>query len=214
MTYEDAVATYGMVTDSLPASTQLLVEVAEACEIRRDAIVMEVGLREGGGLLALMVGGKNVGSQNLHVAIDPYGDIPYQLGESANNWTYPNSMKNATIPRFHHFSEQQGMEFQFFNLEDSEFFVRFGNGIPVYKDAKKVLLTKYAIVHLDGPHNTPALSEQIKFLALRTISGSFIVIDDTNKPDWMNMEELGDLLNGYGFTLWKETVNRQAFIKT
>lgn len=46
-----------------------------------------------------------------------------------------------------------GMECLFFPLEDTEFFKRYCDGIPIYDEYKRIV-NKYAMVFLDGPHTT------------------------------------------------------------
>jgi hypothetical protein len=58
------------------------------------------------------------------------------------------------------------VNFQFFNLEDTEFFERYAEGVPVYNQVKTIWKT-YSFVHFDGPHAFDSLMTEIDFFYKR-----------------------------------------------
>ncbi|MFM7857463.1 MAG: class I SAM-dependent methyltransferase, partial [Flammeovirgaceae bacterium] len=86
-------------------------------------------------------------------------------------------MRNRTIPSLYYCAYQAGLNFTFFCLEDNEFFKRYGDGVPVYDQYKKIE-DKYAFVFFDGPHTNEAIEMELDFFLERTVPGSVFVFDD------------------------------------
>ena len=69
----------------------------------------EIGLREGGGSEAIMQGSLDAKDKRIHIAIDPFGDIPYavEYPDAATEaiWKpilkYPNQMKRKCLPNIY-----------------------------------------------------------------------------------------------------------------
>ena len=90
---------------------------------------------------------------------------------------YTNDMRNRIVPSLYYYAFQHGFNFTFFCLEDTEFFKRYSDGVPIYEDAKK-MVNEYAFVFFDGPHTNEAVQEELDFFIDRSPSGSVYVFDD------------------------------------
>jgi hypothetical protein len=66
------------------------------------------------------------------------------------------------------------------NLEDHEFFKRYRDGVPTYVDGGKRIESLYAMVHLDGPHDTKEVRKEVEWFSTRMDPGAFLVCDDTH----------------------------------
>jgi cephalosporin hydroxylase len=64
-------------------------------------------------------------------------------------------------------------------MEDTEFFKRFEDGVPTYKNTEKSIENKYALVHFDGPHAVSDIIREVDFFSSRMSVGGFFVFDDT-----------------------------------
>lgn len=148
----------------------------------------EVGLREGGGskyiIDTLMENGDR---GRTHIAIDPYGSIPYIQSEEQvradgdeGHGPYPNKMMKVCLSELYGYIYNKDIEVLFFPLEDTEFFKRYGDGIPVYSEAKKINKQIYALTYLDGPHNLDHTMREAIFFGKRTNIGGTMVFDDVN----------------------------------
>jgi hypothetical protein len=164
-----------------------------------EGIVCEIGLRGGGGLALMMLACiENGNTDRKFLAIDPYGNIEYHWKENAIvRFDYTNSMKLTTMKSLSDFCLHYGIDFNLYCLEDTEFFKRFGDGVPFYNEVKQVLNT-YALVHLDGPHAVLELQQEISFFKDKMAIGGIIVLDDvTNYYSLPEVESL--LLNDGSF---------------
>ena len=182
-------------------------------------LTCEVGLREGGGskyiVDALM---ENEDFNRTHIAIDPYGSIPYIQSEEKVRGNadepkgpYPNKMMKRCLSEMYFYIYDKDIEFLFFPLEDTEFFMRYADGIPVYKDGRKFYRNIYALTYLDGPHSTNSTMREAVFFGERTNIGGVMIFDDVvNYYDHSKIKEYL-LENG-----WKEleaTDSKISYIK-
>lgn len=104
----------------------------------------------------------------------------------------------------------KGVNFYFFNMEDTEFFTRFGDGVPVY-NFFKTKITTYSMVHFDGPHDYVSISEEVKFFATRTPQGGTWVFDDIHDYDHTRLEQ-SDIFPS-GFSKLVEEGRKAAYVK-
>jgi len=162
--------------------------------------VVEIGTRRGGSAKMIIDTLANNGDTNRSMfCIDPYGNIEIECTNlnmavhypgtqidgdpqskeltSPHRFDYTNDMRNRTIPSLYYCAYQAGLNFTFFCLEDSEFFKRYGDGVPVYDQYKKIE-DKYAFVFFDGPHTNEAIEMELDFFLERTVPGSVFVFDD------------------------------------
>jgi hypothetical protein len=125
---------------------------------------VEIGVRRGmGSKLIIDSFRKHHPNVKLnHLGIDPYGNIEYNPMEAHKNirLDYTNDMKRDAILDF----TKDYPEFHLVCLEDTEFFKRFSDGYPVY-DQYKIMLSKYDLIHFDGPHDLGSVLNEVKSLA-------------------------------------------------
>jgi cephalosporin hydroxylase len=162
--------------------------------------VVEIGTRMGGSAkLIIDALEENRDTDRPMFCIDPYGNIDYPETNKAltvfspqvekegdPNSTelvknikhdYDNIMRNRVIPSLYYYAYQRGLNFTFFCLEDTEFFSRYYNGVPVYEEVK-TLVNDYAFVFFDGPHTNDAVNTELAFFLSRAPKGCVYVFDD------------------------------------
>lgn len=165
-----------------------------------EGAIVEIGTRRGGSALIIIDALKETYNTDRSMfCIDPYGDIDYEctnksitahipsiklegnpesLDETIKiKYGYTNNMRNRIIPSLYYYAYDAGLNFNFFCLEDTEFFNRYSDGVPVY-NYNKTLLNKYAFVFFDGPHTNEAIKTELDFFLERTTTGSVFVFDD------------------------------------
>jgi hypothetical protein len=122
---------------------------------------------------------------------------------SPHRFDYTNTMRNRIIPSLYYYAYNAGLNFNFFCLEDSEFFKRYSDGVPVYNDNKNII-NKYALVFFDGPHDNSAVELETNFFVDRCDVGSIFVYDDI----WMyDHDKIEQILFAKGFeTLEKKNI--------
>jgi len=164
--------------------------------------VVEIGTRRGGSAKIIMdaLVETNSAQDRPMFCIDPYGNIDLEItninasihypgkyeveGDAmskddsfATKFDYTNSMRNRIIPSLYYYAFQAGFNFTFFCLEDTEFFKRYADGVPIYDEEKK-LVDQYAFVFYDGPHTNEAVDEEMAFFVPRSPLGAVAVFDD------------------------------------
>ena len=157
-------------------------EILEECVSKIQSIpglTCELGVRRGGGSEKIMRRLYETGQQNrVHIGIDPYGNIEYETAENTHcRHGYTNEMLGEAMIGLYTLARSLGMHFLLFPLEDTEFFNRFPEGVPLYNH-HKVLENRYALVHFDGPHALTPLRKEFQFFNLRSEPGAVFVFDD------------------------------------
>lgn len=146
-----------------------------------DGLCMEIGLRLGGGSKEIIDGIAAFCPNKIAIAIDPYGNIPYEHKEGEfiqyGEYGYTNRMMQECLSNIYPYAMEKKVHFIFFPLEDTEFFERFADGIPVYCESKGIA-TKYSFVHFDGPHAIEPLIKEIEFFLPKTDPGAVWCFDD------------------------------------
>ena len=197
-----------------------------------DGAVVEIGTRRGGSAKIIIDAMKSQGDTNRSMfCIDPYGNIDYPETNKAltvfspnvktvgdpnstdidNNikHDYDNSMRNRVIPSLYYYAYSAGLNFTFFCLEDTEFFDRYGDGVPVYNENKKYE-SQYSFVFFDGPHVNSALQKEINFFLPRTPIGGDYVFDDI----WMyDHDKIEKQLFDSGFEIVEKKNIKASYIK-
>lgn len=128
-------------------------------------------------------------NKKLHYGIDGEGDPMSKDTVSTMKFDYTNDMRNRVIPSLYYYAYQRGLNFTFFCLEDSEFFNRYYNGVPVYEEQKKVV-NDYALVFFDGPHTNEAVELELVFFLSRAPKGAVFVFDDIWMYDHDKFEKM------------------------
>ena len=143
---------------------------------------MEVGVRDGFGSKVIIDAWRKLHGKSplVHLGLDPYGNIDYNGADDLKNvkYDYTNDMKQDMLQYMSAFYP----EFHFVNLDDKEFFSKFVNGYPIYRE-EKIMIRKYDLVHLDGPHDTDSVLNEIKWFLPRAAKQCCIVIDDQKAFD-------------------------------
>jgi hypothetical protein len=131
------------------------------------------------------------------------GDLQSKEITSPQRFDYDNSMRNRVIPSLYFYAYQRDMDFTFFCLEDTEFFDRYNDGVPVYNNVK-TLVNEYAFVFFDGPHDNKTLVLETNFFLKRAPVGAVYVYDDI----WMyDHDAIEKMLFDAGFeTLEKKNI--------
>lgn len=142
----------------------------------------EIGLRRAGGTLTIMNGFFENNDLRTHVCIDPYGNIPYRDIGGVHRSDYTNKMKNETLSELYRYADDNEMNIIFFNLEDSEFYKRFADGVPIYEEEKSII-NQYCCVHVDGQHDTESVMLASQFFSTRMPPGAVIFFDNTDHYD-------------------------------
>jgi len=175
-------------------------------------MLCEIGTRRGGSLKVIvdtLLEDLNYG-RNI-VCIDPYGNIDYPNGEKENRATlkldYTNDMRNEALTAIYEYMQGKPVNVVFMCLEDSEFFKRYGDGVPFYCE-HKIIEDTYALVFFDGPHNMEALDEELAFYQSRVHNGSVWVFDDLELYPHDKIEEI---LFERGWTLLEKTERKASY---
>lgn len=142
-----------------------------------DGLLCEIGIRRGGSL-KYIIDGVSSNKHKTIIAIDPYGNIDYASEETVfGKLDYTNDMKNESMPHIYDYVKNKNINLVFFNLEDTEFFKRFFDGVPVYNE-NKTIINNYSLVFFDGPHDLESIKTEINFFMSRINKDSVFVFDD------------------------------------
>lgn len=166
-----------------------------------EGAVVEIGTRRGGSAKIMMDAFASQGdTDRAFFCIDPYGNIETQLTNVNINMFYKhlattegdpqskelsapvrldynNEMRNRIIPSLYYYAYQQGFNFTFFCLEDTEFFKRYADGVPIYNQ-EKTIVDSYACVFYDGPHTNDHLMKEMRFFIHKAPQGATWIFDD------------------------------------
>ena len=176
-----------------------------------DGLTCEIGVREGGGTKLIMETLLKTNQSKIHIAIDPFGNIEYEHWETKKErLDYTNTMKNRMLANLYGLCHETGMECLFFPLEDTEFFKRYCDGIPIYDECKRIV-NKYALVFLDGPHTTQLVRDEFDFFNTRIPTGGVIVFDDVDQ--YPHMTQLDGYIRSNGFEMLEQGECKISYIK-
>jgi len=189
----------------------VIIRAIHAIPVDKEGMTCEIGLRRGGGTKYIIDALKrHTLPCNVHVAIDPYGNISYQRKEGVvKRADYTNKMRDQSIGSIYSYAMKSGINFVFINLEDTEFFRRYADGVPVYDECKHIL-SEYVFVHFDGPHWFEPLKAEFEWFNERMTSGATIVFDDI---DAYNHNKLEHLVFSHGWTLLETTPRKASYQK-
>ena len=182
----------------------------EAIQLLKNPIgvSVEIGVRRGMGTKCIIDAYRKYhpSLQLKHLGIDPYGNILYRTSDNdkGGRLDYTNKMKQDALLAI----IKEYPEFNFVNLEDSEFFKRYADGYPVY-DFEKKLLTKYETVHFDGPHDTESVMKEVDFFLDRRPEQCVYIFDDIDTHD---IDKIGEHLIWNGFKEFKKGKRKAVFI--
>lgn len=210
---------------------EVLINAAERIGTTEGAIV-EIGTRRGGSAKMIIDALTHTNNTNRSMfCIDPYGNIeidctnlnmsihypgtkidgPADSKEvtSPHRFDYTNTMRNRIIPSLYYYAYNAGLNFNFFCLEDTEFFNRYSDGVPVYNDSK-IIINKYALVFFDGPHDNKAVTLETEFFVNRCDVGAIFVYDDI----WMyDHDKIEKILFDKGFEILEKKNIKASYIR-
>lgn len=177
-----------------------------------DGLTCEIGVREGGSTQMILDTLKKTKQNKIHIAIDPFGNIEYEHWETKKTrLNYTNKMKNKMLKNLYNHCSRNNMECLFFPLEDTEFFKRYSDGVPIYNE-KKYIINTYALVFFDGPHTTKLVKREFDFFYNKIPVGGALVFDDINQ--YPHMENLDNYIKDKGFEIFEKGSNKISYIKT
>ena len=176
-------------------------------------MICEMGTRKGGSLShilnALIEGGDT--DRNV-VFIDPYGEIEYahKEGQILQRSGYDNRMRNEALSNIYRQLGPHPMNVIPMIMEDTEFFLRFADGVPFYQ-AHKVLQTEYALVFFDGPHDVASILREIFFFHPRSPAGAMWVFDDVTR--YYDHDQIERVLFPLGWKLVEKTRHKASYLR-
>ena len=197
-----------------------------------EGAVVEIGTRRGGSAKMIIdTLYHNDDTNRSMFCIDPYGNIEIECTNLNMKLHYPdtvlegdpdskeitkpyrfdydNTMRNQIIPSLYFYAYSAGLNFNFFCLEDVEFFNRYADGVPVYQEQKKMENT-YAFVFFDGPHDNKTLFFETEFFLKRVAIGSVFVYDDI----WMyDHDAVEKMLFSAGFEILEKRTIKASYVK-
>ena len=160
-------------------------------------VSVELGVRRGQGSKTIIDAYRKYHPNTFltHLGIDPYGNIKYNTHDSNLNvrLDYTNSMRQDMLQDF----SKDYPEFNFVNLEDVEFFKRYEDYYPIYNNFK-INITKYEIVHFDGPHDTASVLKEVEFFEARKPEQCVYIFDDVDNFD---IDSIGKYLEQKDFKI-------------
>jgi hypothetical protein len=167
-------------------------------------ISCEIGVRRGLGSKSIMEGLLENNDKRPHICVDPYGMI-LMLNDNFYGGSvkgdYTNKMKLECISALCEWAYINDINISFYTLEDTEFYNRFSDGIPIYDDNKQII-NKYCYVHVDGPHTYKAVENACIFFLKKMDAGSIIAFDNCDHYDHNKIERL--YLSPYNFYFMEE----------
>ena len=200
-----------------------------ACTHVKGNIILtcEIGVHEGMGSKIILDAFKNKKDTfHWHIGIDPYGHLKYQHYDDAPivkkegtlidgvpqkvgaklplsfRTDYTNEMKAKMLQTLNY------PNFTLYQLEDTEFFKRFADGVPVYHNIKQIM-TQYDLVYFDGPHSTKDVLNEVQFFIQRASKHCVLVFDDYPR---YNLSLIWDMLkNYYNFEVVERGANKIVF---
>lgn len=176
-----------------------------------EGLTCEIGLRRGGGTYHILEALRQTNQKKVHIAIDPYGNIEYPEGDAGNilRLDYTNTMRDECLAELYLYCKMYKSSLLFFNLEDTEFFARFAEGVPVYQQHKH-LVNDYAFVHFDGPHTVQHVKVEVDFFDPRSPLGAVWVFDDVAL---YNHTEVDTYVKSLGWSCYRQTERKWAYVK-
>lgn len=177
-------------------------------------LICEIGTRRGGSakfIIDALV--ENQDTDRTLVCIDPYGNITYMDRDNMPvQFDYTNDMRRETIPLLTAYAYAKIKNFIFFNLEDTEFFERFADGVPTYNNGKEKT-NKYACVFFDGPHDYDSVCKEVQFFLPRTSVNSTFIFDDISDNRYDHDKIETDYLFCNGWEPLNHSAPKKSYVK-
>lgn len=178
-----------------------------------DGLCLEIGTRLGLSAKTILDAIRLYCPTKTLVCVDPYGSIIYEGREGQPcRLDYTNEMKAMCMGNIWMDVKESPVSFKYFDLEDTEFFERFSDGVPVYELEKKIV-NQYSFVFFDGPHNISHILKEIRFFLPRTPKGAVWCFDDCT-PDFYDHDYIEkELFEECGFELIVKGLKKALYRK-
>lgn len=177
-----------------------------------DGLCLEMGTRLGLSAKTILDAIRAYCPNKTLVCIDPYGSLLYEGREGQIcRLDYDNPMKYNCMSNIWADVRENPVSFKYFDLEDTEFFTRFSDGVPIYELEKRIE-SKYSFVFFDGPHSVAHIREEIAFFLPRTSVGGIYCFDDTT-PDFYDHSIIHADLMDMGFELVHQGIKKATYRK-
>ena len=165
-------------------------------KIDRATLTCEIGLREG------------LGSKIIMDAIKDHKPPLYQHtdDEKETSADYTEDMKQRIVSYLY----QNYQEFDFYHMTDEYYFETMKDGHQFSINGNCMIYGLYKVVHLDGPHTTHAVLEELKFFIPRMDAEGLMIIDDYKH---LKMGIVDMLLKTYNFSVAEEGDNKIIYKK-
>jgi hypothetical protein len=165
---------------------EVLAEAARSI-IDVPGLTMDIGLRTGGSTKVIV---DNIRPGRTHIAIDPYGELPYWFdGDQLCPLRFTNEdYRNPSLPKIYDHCFEAGVNFMFYNMTSEQFMKRFEDGVPVYGGGVECIFNQYALVYFDGCHKFETVFMETLFFAVRAAPGAAFVYDDCEVYDHAAVE--------------------------
>jgi hypothetical protein len=176
-------------------------------------LICEIGTRRGGSMKVIIDALlENQDFDRNVIGLDPYGNIDYCCTqEETKKLDYTNNMRNETIYSLYSYVINKPVNLIIHILEDTEFFQRFSDGVPFYKESKTII-NDYALVFFDGPHHTDPIIKEMEFFQPRTLKSGIWVFDDV-KYYYPHNEVIEPWLFTNGWELINKTCHKASYRK-
>ena len=178
-------------------------------KLNQVTLTCEIGLREGLGSKIIMDAILDSKPKLYkHVAVDPYNNLNYQHYDKSKSYTadYTEDMKQKTVSHLY----QNYQEFDFYHMTDEYYFEAMKEGHQFSVDGNCMIYGLYKVAHLDGPHTTHAVLDELKFFIPRIDEEGLIIIDDYKH---LEMGIVDMLLKTYNFNVAEEGDNKIIYKK-
>lgn len=147
-------------------------------------LTCDIGVRKGRSSQLIMEHISRTKQNPTHIAIDPYGSIEYHAGRvlAPGVTEYSNPMRRETMHNLSKVALELHVNLLFLPMEDSEFFIRFADGVPIYEGTKR-FVNEYSFAFIDGQHSLEAVQVAIDFFATRILPDGVLMFDNCDVYD-------------------------------
>ena len=187
----------------------LITEQIGKLKLDKVTLTCEIGLREGLGSKIIMDAILDSKPKLYkHLAVDPYNNLSYEHYDNEGSVVagYTEEMKQKTVSYLY----QNYPDFDFFHMTDDYYFKTMGEGHQFVLNQQLVLFGLYQVVHLDGPHTTKAVIDELSFFIPRMASKGLIILDDYTD---LQMGIVDMLLKTYNFNVAVKGDNKIIYQK-
>jgi hypothetical protein len=164
---------------------------------------LEFGIRQGGSTELILRAAHAHNVKRPHVAVDPWGGLPYNFNNHTIVGSYHDAMRRQTCADLYTLAHEFESDLLIFAMKDTDFFRAFDGGVPFYQNGGTTPITCYSLVFFDAEHVLDAVMQEVAWCAPRTSLNGQWVFDDVNSYDHVTVDHLVlslgfESLTGYG----------------